>query len=140
MNTTETVTEHRKVKLGSERGFGIVFAVVFVLIALLPVWSGRLPHWWALAIAIAFLAAAFLAPRLLAPLNRLWFKFGLLLHHIVNPLVMGLIFFSTFLPIGLLLRAFGKDLLRLRRDPAAASYWIVRDPPGPAAGSMGKQF
>jgi len=87
-----------------------------------------------------FLLLAVLVPRVLAPANRLWTKFGLLLHHIVSPLALGVLFFLVVTPTGLLMRLFGKDPLRLRFDPAADSYWIKRDPPGPAADSLKNQF
>jgi predicted membrane metal-binding protein len=125
---------------GSERGFAIVFAVVFVLVGLWPLLSGGLVRAWALLIAAAFLLAGFAAPGILAPLNRLWFRFGMALGRIVSPIVMGVIFFGTVMPTGLLMRLFRKDLLRLRFDPAAESYWIPRDPPGPSAESLKQQF
>jgi hypothetical protein len=93
-----------------------------------------------LAVAAAFAAVAVLAPAWLAPMNRLWFRFGMLLHHVVNPIVMGVLFFAVILPIALLMRAFGKDPLRLKHDAQASTYWIAREPPGPAPGSMRKQF
>jgi hypothetical protein len=126
--------------MGSERAFGVVFACVFALIGLVPWALGHGLRSWALIVAAVFLAAAYIAPRLLTPLNYAWFKFGLLLHHVVNPIVMALIFYGAVLPTGLAVRAFGKDLLRLKRDPAAKSYWIERDPPGPAPESMTRQF
>jgi predicted membrane metal-binding protein len=125
---------------GSERGFAIVFAVVFVLVGLWPLLSGGLVRAWALLIAAAFLLAGFAAPGILAPLNRLWFRFGMALGRIVSPVVMGILFFGTVMPTGLLMRLFRKDLLRLRFDPAAESYWIPRDPPGPSAESLKQQF
>jgi predicted membrane metal-binding protein len=125
---------------GSERGFAIVFAVVFVLVGLWPLLSGGPVRAWALLIAAAFLLAGFAAPRILAPLNRLWFRFGMALGRIVSPIVMGILFFGTVMPTGLLMRLFRKDLLRLRFDPAAESYWIPRDPPGPSAESLKQQF
>lgn len=128
------------VQMGSERSFGLVFTAVFTLVALWPLKDGGVPRWWALALAVAVLAAALAAPRLLRPLNTLWFRLGLLLHKVMTPLVMGLLFFVTVTPVGLLMRAFGKDPMRLRRDPAATSYWIPRDPPGPAPDSLKNQF
>jgi hypothetical protein len=98
------------------------------------------PRWWALAIAVGFLAAAFLAPTILRPLNKAWFRIGLLLNHVVSPVVLGMLYVVAFVPMGLFLRAAGKDPLRLKRNSAAHSYWIARDPPGPAPGSMRKQF
>jgi hypothetical protein len=91
-------------------------------------------------LAAAFLLVAFVYPRILGPLNRLWLKFGLLLYKVMNPLVLGLLFFVTIMPIGLFMRAMGKDFLRLRRDPDAKSYWIDRTPPGPPPQSMKNQF
>lgn len=140
MSGEQPISYGRKAKAGSERSFGIVFACVFALLGLVPWVLGHGLRLWALIVAVLFLAAAFLAPRLLAPLNRLWFKFGLLLHHIVNPIVMALIFFGAVLPTALMVRLFGKDLLRLKRDDAAQSYWIERDPPGPEPQSMTRQF
>lgn len=100
--------------------------------------SGRL--WpWELVVAVLFLAAALLRASLLNPLNRLWMKLGLVLHRIVNPIVMGLLFYGTILPTGLVMRMRGRDLLRLKREPDAESYWIARTP-GPAPESMRDQF
>ena len=140
MAANEPVVSHRKVVMGSNRSFGLVFGGFFVLVALLPAIHGAPVRLWALGVAAAFVAAAFLAPRLLQPLNRAWFALGLLLHHVVNPIIMAVMFYGAILPMALLLRALGKDLLRLKRDPKADSYWIVREPPGPAPGSMSKQF
>ena len=128
------------VKVGTERGFGIVFAVVFAIVAGLPLIDGAEPRWWALSVAAVFLALGFFVPAALKPLNILWFRFGLLLYKIVNPVVMGLLFYLTVVPTGLLMRACGKDPLNRTFDPAAKSYWIERDPPGPAPESMEKQF
>ena len=76
---------------------------------------------------------------MLHPLNRLWMRFGLLLHKVINPIVMGLLFYGTILPTGLVMRLRGKDLLRLKREPGAESYWIARTP-GPAPETMRDQF
>ena len=118
------------VKMGSERNFGIVFASVFFLIALLPAVRGSSPRLGFLVLAVAFAVAAFLAPRILRGPNRLWFRFGILLGNIVAPIVMTLVYLVTFVPMAIGLRLMGKDLLSLRRDPQADSYWITRsDPP-----------
>ena len=127
-------------KVGSERGFGIVFAVVFAVIGLWPLLDGATVRVWALVLAAAFLATGLFAPVLLRPFNRVWFLFGLALHKIVNPLVMGLLFFLTVTPMALVLRALGKDPLHRTFDPDAASYWINREPPGPAPETMRQQF
>jgi hypothetical protein len=139
--SADSIVEYRKTIRSSERSFGVTLAVVFAVVGFWPlVFRSETPHWWALVISLAFLTTAFVAPRLLVPLNVLWFKLGLLLHHIVNPIVMALIYYGAFVPMGLVLKMAGKDLLRLSWDPAAESYWLVRDPPGPAAGTMTKQF
>jgi len=126
--------------MGSERSFGLVFAVFFAIVALWPLKSGGEVRLWAAGLAGVFLVIALIHPALLKPLNLVWFKFGLLLHKIMTPLIMGLLFFLTVTPIGLLMRATGKDPMRLKRHPATNSYWITRDPPGPAPASMKNQF
>jgi hypothetical protein len=93
-----------------------------------------------LAIALGFAGIAMVRPALLAPLNRLWTKFGLLLHKITSPVIMGFLFFVVIAPFGLVMRCLGKDLLHLRFDPAAASYWIERVPPGPPPETIKNQF
>lgn len=138
--THESFTGVTEVKVGSERSFGLVFAAVFALIALWPLKSDGDVRIWALAAAGTFAIFALVAPKALKPLNLLWFKFGLVLHHVVTPVVMGLLFFVTVTPVGIMMRMTGKDPMRLKRDPAASSYWIDRVPAGPSAESMKKQF
>jgi hypothetical protein len=138
--THETLTREEKVKGSSYRSFGLTFAVVALILAGIWLWRGR--DWWmyALAAAAAFAIVALVAPKLLAPLNKAWLKFGLLLHHVVNPVVMGLLFFGCITPMGVFMRLMGKDFLRLRFDRQAPSYWISREPPGPTPESMRNQF
>ncbi|MBF0311333.1 MAG: hypothetical protein HQL56_17595 [Magnetococcales bacterium] len=114
---------------GSDRSFGLVFAAVFVLVGLFPLWHGMDPRWWALAGSGLFLGAALAFPRQLAPLNRLWTRFGALLHRLTTPLILGVIFFLVVTPIGLIMRLFGKNPLALQVDRTATSYWILRKPP-----------
>jgi len=123
----------------SDRTFGLVMAGALALLALINGWHhGRL--WpWELTIAVLLLSAAWLRPMLLNPLNRLWMKLGLLLHRVVNPIVMGLLFYGTIWPTGLVMRMRGRDLLRLKREPEADTYWIAR-PPGPLPETMRDQF
>jgi hypothetical protein len=104
------------------------------------VFSGREPLWWALALGFLFGAAALVAPSTLARLNRIWFRCGLALHGIVNPIVMGLLYYLAVAPMGLIIRLAGSDPLRLKRETSAESYWIRREPPGPAPDSMTKQY
>lgn len=124
----------------SERSFAWVFTAFFCVVALLPAWRGRPIRWWALAVAAAVLLAGLLRPSLLRIPNLLWFRLGMLLNRIVSPLATSLLFLLVFTPFGLVLRLFGKDLLHLRRDPAATTYWIPRDPPGPPPQGMADQF
>jgi hypothetical protein len=138
-STHESFVREEGTSPGSDRTFGLVMAAALALLALLNGWHrGRLWPWEA-TIAAVFLLAALLKPALLHPLNRVWMKLGLLLHRIVNPIVMGLLFYGTIWPTGLIMRWRGGDLLRLKREPAADSYWIVRDP-GPAPETMRDQF
>ncbi len=138
--THESSAAVTEVKIGSDRAFGCVFAAVSAIVGLFPSIHGGAIRWWALGVGAAFLIAALTRPAVLHPLNRLWFRFGMLLHRIVTPAVMGLLFFTTVTPVGLLMRTTGKDPMRLKRDAAAATYWIVRQPPGPSPESMKRQF
>ena len=134
----EDLSRHEAPRASSDRSFGLVFAAVFAIVAGWPLLGGEGPRLWALAVAGVFLALALAAPRLLGPLNRLWTRFGLLLSRAMNPLVLGLLFFAVVTPMGLVMRALGKDPLRRRFERQAASYWIERRPPGPAP--MSRQF
>ena len=137
----EDFTRAEKAKVSSNRSFGLVIGGALLLIGMVPLLHApHRPRWWAIAIAVIFAGLAQVRPNLLAPLNRLWLRFGLLLHKIVSPVILGLLFYTTVLPVGLLMRAFGKDPLRLRKDGAARSYWVIREPPGPTPESMTRQF
>lgn len=136
----ESFSRDETMVAGSDRSFGLVMAAAFAVLALLNGWHGGHLWPWTAGLAGLCLAAALLFPAALNPLNRVWFKFGLLLHKVVNPIVMGLLFYGAVLPTGLVMRAIGKDLLRLKREPEADSYWIMRQPPGPAPKTMKDQF
>ncbi|HKU04634.1 MAG TPA: hypothetical protein VJR30_01090 [Bradyrhizobium sp.] len=139
-STHEAFERDEQIVAGSDRSFGLVMAGAFAVVTALNFWhAGRI--WpYTSGLAAAFLIVALTRPSLLNPLNRIWLKFGLLLHRIVNPVIMALLFYGTVLPTGLIARAMGKDLLRLKREPDAASYWIVRTPAGPAPETMKDQF
>jgi predicted membrane metal-binding protein len=124
----------------SDRGFGLVFAAAFLLIGLWPLKKGAPVRMTALAAGASFLILSLAWPRILHPLNRVWTLFGLLLSRIMTPIVTTVIFGLLFVPAGIAMRLAGKDLLRLRRDPALSSYWMERAPPGPPAGTMANQF
>lgn len=131
---------HVEIETSTDRSFGIVFAVFFSLLAAYLSWRGW--AWWPLllVVAAAFLLLALTRPALLAPLNWLWTKLGLLLGMIMAPIVMGLIYFGVVTPMALLARLVGKDFLRLRRDPAAPTYWLPRADQEPKPESLRDQF
>ena len=117
------------IKLGSNRSFGIVFSIVFLLIAIYPLINSDGLRVWSLIIAIIFLVLGLINSKILTPLNKLWFKFGILLGRIVSPVIMGLIFFLVVTPIALIMRTIGKDLLNLKFNKKDESYWIEKDGP-----------
>lgn len=136
----EDLSRDQRVEGSSDRSFGLVFAVVFILIAAWPLLHGVAPRWWAFGVAAVFALVAVMRPTLLAGLNRLWIKLGVLLGKLVSPIALGVLFYGVFFPIGVVMRLAGKDPLRLKRDADAASYWIPRKPPGPPPDSMTNQF
>jgi hypothetical protein len=139
-STHEVFSRDEKIVAGSDRSFGLVMAAAFATMAIFNAWhAGRIWPWTG-GLASLFLAMAWLRPSMLHPLNLLWLRLGLLLHRIVNPVVMALMFYGTVLPTGIVMRLMGKDLLRLKRRPDAETYWIARSPPGPAAETMRDQF
>jgi len=138
--THERLVADEVVSGSSNRSFGFTFAIVFTIVALWPVVRGRSVRGWALVAAAAFLLAALALPRVLAPLSQLWLKLGLFLHACISPIIMGLVFYTTVTPIGLVRRLLGQDPLRLRFDSGAVTYWIERHPPGPAPDTMPRQF
>ena len=117
-----------EIKIGSNRSFGIVFFFVFLLIAIYPLINNQDIRLWSLTISIVFLILGIFDSKILYPLNKLWFKFGIFLGKIISPLIMGIIFFLVVTPIGLLMRILGKDLLNLKYNNNK-SYWIEKDGP-----------
>ena len=139
-STHEAFSRDEKIVAGSDRSFGIVMAAAFAAVTALNGWHAGRVWPWSGALSALLLAAALVRPEVLNPLNRLWLRFGLLLHRVVNPIIMALVFFGAVWPTGLVMRWMGRDLLRLKREPDAASYWIVRQPPGPLPETMKDQF
>ncbi len=117
-----------EIKIGSNRSFGVVFFVVFLLIALYPTINNGEIRIWSLIISIIFLILGLLNSKLLNPLNILWFKFGIVLGKIISPLIMGIIFFLVVTPTGLIMRLLKKDILNLRYN-RNSSYWIEKKGP-----------
>ena len=116
------------VKISSNRSFGIVFFIVFLLIALYPLINTGEFRLWSLIISFIFFILGILNSKILTPLNKLWFKFGIFLGKIVSPIIMGMIFFFVVTPIGVLMRIFGKDVLNLKYNNKK-SYWIEKTGP-----------
>jgi hypothetical protein len=140
MTDTHESFDRDEVKAASERSFGIMFTAVFALVAFWPMAFGGGLRLWSLALAIAFLVATLACPRILYPLNRLWFRVGQLMHHVVTPIVMGLIFFFGILPTALIMRMRRRDPLRIGARKPGETNWITRAPPGPNADSMKHLF
>ena len=125
-----------EIKISSNRSFGIVFFIVFLLIALYPLLKDNDLRIWSLVISFIFLILGLINSKILTPLNRLWFKFGLLLGRFMSPLIMGIIFFVVVTPIGIIIRLLKKDLLNLKYNKKE-TYWI--DKSGPKS-KMKNQF
>ena len=115
-----------EIKIGSNKSFGIVFFIAFLLIAIYPLINDGDLRIWSLILSLVFLILVLLNSKILYPLNKIWFKFGLLLGRIVSPLVMAIIFFLVVTPIGLLMRILNKDLLNLKFNKSK-SYWIKKN-------------
>ena len=139
-STIEPHHSHDEIAKSSERSFGIVFSLLFLIIGLFPLLSGNNIRLWSLIVAVAFFVVALGFPRILCPLNALWFKFGILLGKIMSPIILGLVFLISIVPIGLIMRGLGKDILNIRLDKTKESYWIDRTPSGPKKESMKNQF
>ena len=116
------------VKISSNRSFGVVFFIVFLLIALYPVINNEEIRVWSLIVSLIFLVLGLLNSKILNPLNQIWFKFGVLLGRIISPLIMAIIFFFVVTPIGLIMRILGKDILNLRYN-TKKTYWIEKTGP-----------
>tara|TARA_B100001989_G_C24392779_1_gene390129 strand:+ start:91 stop:477 length:387 start_codon:yes stop_codon:yes gene_type:complete len=113
-------------KIGSNRSFGIVFSIVFLIISIYPILNDENIRIWSLAISLIFLTLGIINSKILNPLNKIWFKLGILLGKIISPIVMGIIFFLVVTPTGLLMRVLKKDLLRLKYNKDS-SYWIEKN-------------
>lgn len=136
----DDLSREERLEPGSPRNFGLVMAGFFLLLAALSGWAGS-ANWWRiwLPLTAAFGVLAWLKPSLLGPLNYLWFRLGLLLHKVMTPIIMGLIFFGAFLPIGSLMRICGRQPLSPTFDRNASTYWVER-PRAAQPGPMSKQY
>ena len=118
--------KNQKIKIGSNKSFGIVFSIVFLVIAFWPMLNGNEINYWLLAISIVFLILGLINSKILTPLNKIWFKFGILLGNVIAPIVMGIIFFLIVTPTSIIMKLLGKDLLNLKKNNNN-SYWIEKN-------------
>lgn len=138
--THEDFSRQEEVTGPSDRTFGLALAAALALLALWPIVRHRPMRAWLLPAAVVLAVLALVRPWLLAPANRFWLRLGLLLQRLVTPAVMVLLFYTVVTPTALALRLLGKDLLGLKLDRTAETYWIDRTPPGPAPDAMRRQF
>ena len=126
-----------KIKISSNRSFGLVFFVVFLIVALWPLKHEEDIRLWSLGLSIIFFILGILNSKLLTPLNKLWFKFGIFLGSIVSPIIMGVVYFIVVTPTGVFMRLLGKDLLKTSKEKHTSTYWMKRNK---QQSSMKKQF
>ena len=141
MSESTTNQSHLGSVLPSNRSFGLLFAIVFLLVAGYS-WFEQLTRAWVyfwLALSGLFLFLTFMAPGILLPLNKAWYRLGLLMGKVVSPIVLGILFFIVITPVAIVTRLFGRDVLMLRKRDVN-SYWIERNPPGPQPESFKEQF
>ena len=140
MTAHDPVRSPEKLEIGSNRAFGIIISIAFLIIGLWPLINENPIRTSLIYIALVLIIFSIFKPDFLKPLNRLWFLFGLILHKIFNPIIMGLLFYLTITPTGLLMRLFKKRPLNLSFDSSLETYWIQRSPPGPKSETMKNQF
>ena len=131
------MTRKSKIKISSNRNFGLVFFMFFLILSLWPLIYGDPARIWLAGISLVFLFLGLMRSKLLTPLNRIWSKFGLVMGYIISPIVMGVVFFLVITPIALVMNIIGKDLLNKKYDKKKETYWIKRDTP---VGTMKRQF
>ncbi len=136
----EDLTRTHHSKGFSDRSLGLTFGAFFALLAILPLRRHQPFQWRWMLVSSIFLLVGLVAPALLHPLSRIWARLALLLHKVANPVTTSITYFLVFVPAGVIFRLLGKDPLRLKLEPDAETYWIVRDPPGPAPETMRNQF
>ena len=136
----EDLDREEEIKLSSDRSFGMVFVLVFLAVGIWMVSGSHSEGWLFLAGSVILFVVALVRPSILDPLNRAWFIFGLLIGLVVNPLILGVVFFLVVTPMAVTRRLLGKDSLNLKFESSLKSYWVNRNPPGPKPNSMTKQF
>ena len=117
------------IKISSNRSFGIVLFIFFLIVSIYPLIKGGEIRIWSLFIALIFLILGIINSKLLTPLNKIWFRFGILLGNFVSPIIMGIVFFIVVTPVSLILRLLGKDVLSLKKNNKKRTYWIDKSDP-----------
>ena len=117
--------KNNEIKISSNKSFGVVFFIVFFLFGIWPALKGNDIRYWSISLSLIFLILGLLNSKLLTPLNRLWFKFGIILGNFIAPIIMGLVFFLVVTPIGLIMKLLGKDLINLKKNNDK-TYWIEK--------------
>jgi len=117
--------KNNEIKISSNKSFGVVFFIVFFLFGIWPALKGNDIRYWSISLSLIFLILGLLNSKLLSPLNRLWFKFGIILGNFIAPIIMGLVFFLVVTPIGLIMKLLGKDLINLKKNNDK-TYWIEK--------------
>ena len=116
---------YKELKIGSNKSFGVVFFVVFLLIGLWPILKGNELRIWSIVISLIFLILGILNSKILTPFNKVWFRFGIFLGNFISPIIMGIVFFLVVTPTGLIMKLFRKDLINLRKNNSS-TYWIEK--------------
>ena len=116
---------YKDIKIGSNRSFGVVFFVVFLLIGLWPILKGNELRIWSIVISLIFLILGILNSKIITPFNKVWFRFGIFLGNFISPIIMGIVFFLVVTPTGLIMKLFRKDLINLRKNNSS-TYWIEK--------------
>ncbi len=116
---------YKDIKIGSNRSFGVVFFIVFLLIGLWPILKGNELRIWSIVISLIFLTLGILNSKILTPFNKVWFRFGIFLGNFISPIIMGIVFFLVVTPTGLIMKLFRKDLINLRKNNSS-TYWIEK--------------
>jgi len=130
----------KNIPLPSNRSFGTLFVVVFGLLGAFSWWRGGAVYPWAFGLSVLTLAVTLAKPDWLAPANRAWMKLAEVLNRVVSPIVLGVMFFGLFTPTAWVMRLAGRDAMKRRFEPAARTYWVERDPPGPDPAGLPHQF
>ena len=118
--------KQKEIKISSNKSFGLVFFVIFIIIALWPLLNNGNIRIWSIIVSIIFLILGLLNSKILTPFNKLWMRLGALLGIIVSPIVMGVVYFGIITPIGLIMKLFGKDVLNLKLDKNKKTYWTLK--------------